>query len=560
MHEKKEIPVGVEDFKDIIDYDYYFVDKSLLLCDLMHRFGKVNLMTRPRRFGKTLNMSMIRYFFEKSEEDNSYLFKDLKIAQAGEHYLKHQGQYPVISITLKDIEASDYKTAFSMFKNLIASEFKRHKDILSSSELFEPDKNLFYEICSRKGDYATYCSALQFLSDCLYEVYGKKVIILIDEYDVPLQNAYFNGYYDKMVKLIRSVFSSVLKTNTRIAFAVLTGCLRISKESIFTGLNNLDVYSVIEPKFADSFGFTEAEVRQITDDYDLKDKFDEMKEWYDGYLFGGVEIYNPWSVLKYVQQMSDGAELAAIPYWVNTSSNSIIQELMTRSNSNTRQKLETLMNGGMLEMPLHTDITYTNMDVNKEHIWSFLLYTGYLKSMKLIKTKNNEYYFTGMIPNTEVKTIYRDTFLQWFKSVVDETDKVSFFQAVLNSDAQTFEDKMNALLIRSISYHDGLENFYHGFLTGLLEFSDRYLVESNRENGTGRSDIVITDELSKELAIVIETKATREPKALDKECRDALQQIETRQYAVNLKIKGYQKIIKYGISFCEKSCRVMLGK
>ena len=559
MGRKKELPIGIEDFKTLIDNNYYFVDKSLFLRDLMHRFGKVSLFTRPRRFGKTLSMSMIRYFFEKSEEDHSYLFQDLKIADAGVQYMAHQGQYPVISITLKDVEANDFDTAFTMFRELIAREFKRHREVLSSPKLFEGDKNLYLQICNREGDYAAYCSALQFLSECLYEVYEKKVIILIDEYDVPLQNAYFKGFYEKMVDLIRSVFSSAVKTNTSMAFAVLTGCLRISKESIFTGFNNPDVYSVIETKFSDAFGFTEQEVQQMTQDYELDNRFNEIKDWYDGYLFGKTEIYNPWSVLKYIQQATDGAQIAAMPYWVNTSSNSIIQELMIKSNQITRKELERLMNGEVLRKQLFTDITYANLDVNKEHIWSFLLFTGYLKMVKFEKTETDEYYFTAQIPNTEVRSIYKSTFLQWFRNVIRETDKTVFFNAILNGDAKTFEQQMNGLLMKSISYHDGLESFYHGFLTGLLEFSDRYLVESNREAGTGRSDVIITDELSKEIAVVIEAKSMGTDD-LETECQDALKQIRDKQYVFNLKTKKKKKIIQYGIAFSGKTCRVLLGQ
>ena len=470
MYEKKELPVGVENFKTIIDCNYYFVDKSLLLRDLMHRFGKVTLFTRPRRFGKTLNMSMIRYFFEKSEEDNSYLFKNLAITQTEEQYMNHQ-----------------------------------------------------------------------------------------EKYDVPLQNAYFNRYYDKMVKLIRSVFSSVLKTNTQIAFAVLTGCLRISKESIFTGLNNLDVYSVTEKKFSDIFGFTEYDVKNVIDYYGMAESFDEIKQWYDGYCFGETEIYNPWSVLKYIQQASENASVSASPYWINTSSNSIIHELISKSNMSVRKEIERLTNGESLEKQLFSDITYANMDVNHEHIWSFLLYTGYLKSVRIFK-KGKYIFFEGKIPNQEVETIYEETFCQWFDTLIQGADKSRFFNAVLNGDTAVFEEEVNKFMLNSISYHDGYENFYHGFLAGLLKYSERFLVESNREAGTGRSDIVITDLLKRETAVIIEIKAAKEEKEMDVKCDEALQQIEDRKYAHALTQKGYRKILKYGIAFCGKVCKVTLGE
>lgn len=556
---KKKIPIGIEDFKEIIDKSCYFVDKSLLIRNILESGSKVNLFTRPRRFGKTLNMSMMRYFFEKSNEDNSYLFKNLAIAQDGGQYMKHQGQYPVISITFKDIEASDYETAFSMFKSIIADEFERHSELLESDKLKPRQRRRFENIYNDTAADSEYIMALKLLSDCLYQVYQKKVIILIDEYDVPLQNAYFNRYYDKMVELIRSVFSKALKTNNSLEFAVLTGCLRISKESIFTGLNNLDVYSVTDTEFSDAFGFTESEVKSMLEYYQLTDRFEEIKEWYDGYLFGRTEIYNPWSVLKYIQKTSADAHIKADAYWLNTSSNSIIHELIVKSNVTVRKETEMLINGEALEKQLFSDITYANMDVNHEHIWSFLLYTGYLKAVRIFK-KGKYIFFEGKIPNKEVEIIYEETFRQWFDTLIQGADKSRFFNAVLNGDTAVFEEEVNKFMLNSISYHDGYENFYHGFLAGLLKYSERFLVESNREAGTGRSDIVITDLLKRETAVIIEIKAAKEEKEMDERCDEALQQIEDRKYAHALTQKGYRKILKYGIAFCGKVCKVTLGE
>lgn len=557
MDERKEIPIGVEDFQTIIDYNYYFVDKSLLLRDLMRRFGKVTLFTRPRRFGKTLNMSMIRYFFEKTEQDNSYLFKDLAIAQAGEQYMKQQGQYPVISITMKDIELPTYEESFYAFKTLIANEFDRHSEILDSSKLKPLQRRRLESIYNDTAPDIEYKGALKLLSNCLYEVYGKKVIILIDEYDVPLQNAYFHGYYDKMVDFIRSVFSDTLKTNTHIAFAVLTGCLRISKESIFTGLNNLDVYSVTNTEFSDVFGFTESEVKKMLDVYGWMEKFDEIKEWYDGYLFGKTEIYNPWSVLKYFQKVMEDDTIKAMAYWVSTSSNSIIRELVEKSTPSTNELIEKLINGETIKMHLYDDITYANMNVNEEHIWSFLLYTGYLKAVNFF-SENNEVLFEAKIPNLEICSIYKRTVREWFNQKIQQADKSVFFRAVLDGKPEIFENEVNRWLIQSISYHDGYENFYHGFLAGLLQYSEQYLIESNRESGTGRSDIFVKDILYRKLAVIIEIKVAKEEKDLEKECIHALQQIEDRQYEIGLKNQGYQDILKYGIAFCGKYCKVMM--
>ena len=473
--------------------------------------------------------------------------------------MKHQGQYPVISITFKDIEASDYETAFSMFKSIIADEFERHSELLESDKLKPRQRRRFENIYNDTAADSEYIMALKLLSDCLYQVYQKKVIILIDEYDVPLQNAYFNRYYDKMVKLIRSVFSKALKTNNSLEFAVLTGCLRISKESIFTGLNNLDVYSVIDTEFSDAFGFTESEVKSMLEYYQLTDRFEEIKEWYDGYLFGRTEIYNPWSVLKYIQKTSADAHIKADAYWLNTSSNSIIHELIAKSNVTVRKETERLINGESLEKQLFSDITYANMDVNHEHIWSFLLYTGYLKAVRIFK-KGKYIFFEGKIPNKEVEIIYEETFRQWFDTLIQGADKSRFFNAVLNGDTAVFEEEVNKFMLNSISYHDGYENFYHGFLAGLLKYSERFLVESNREAGTGRSDIVITDLLKRETAVIIEIKAAKEEKEMDVKCDEALQQIEDRKYAHALTQKGYRKILKYGIAFCGKVCKVTLGE
>lgn len=558
METKKKIPIGIEDFKEIIDKNCYFVDKSLLIRDLLESGSKVSLFTRPRRFGKTLNMSMIRYFFEQSEEDHSSLFQDLNIAKTGEKYLEYQGQYPVISITLKDVEQSDYQSSLTVFKNLIASEVWRHNQLLTSGKVMPMYRTKLQAICDGAADEATVIVGIKTLSDALYQYYGKKVIILIDEYDVPLQNAYFKGYYDQMVELIRSVFSSAVKTNSSLEFAVLTGCLRISKESIFTGLNNPDVYSIIETEYSSAFGFTETEVREMAEYYGQAEHFEEIREWYDGYLFGRTEIYNPWSVLKYIQQSVADAYIKASPYWSNTSSNSIIHDLIEKSESPTREAVKKLIDGGTVQAKLYNDITYANMNVNEEHIWSFLLYTGYLKPVRLWK-ENKAAYFEGKLPNVEVESIYEDVFWQWFERQIKEADKSKFFHAVLSGDAKTIERELNSWMDRSISYHDGYENYYHGFLVGLLQYSEQYLIESNRESGTGRSDIVIKDTLDHDIAVVIETKAADTKDALEKECQKALKQIEEKQYANGLRNEGYPKVLKYGIAFYQKHCKVMLG-
>ena len=555
MNELKSIPIGIEDFKEIIDKDYYFVDKTLLIKGVLDNGSKITLFTRPRRFGKTLNMSILRRFFEKTEEDNSYLFDRLLISGAGEKYHKYMGQYPVISISLKSMKQPSFEFALTEFKRIISNEFRRHREIVESDKIFDSDKEDFLNICNRRGDYSMYNTSLNFLSNCLYEVYGQKVIVLIDEYDVPLENAYFNGFYDEMINLIRSVFESVLKTNDSLEFGVLTGCLRISKESIFTGLNNLSVHSVTDNSFASYFGFTENEVKEILKYYNLLDCFKEIKQWYDGYLFGETEIYNPWSVLKYIQFALNNKNHIPQTYWVNTSSNNIIHELITKSDRKIRGDIEKLITGKNIDKPLYDDITYTNMNVKSEYIWSFLLHTGYLKPANVYQ-KGIQNYFTAVIPNTEIITTYENTFRQWFDESIRIADKSVLFNAVINGDAETFELEVNRWLLKSISYHDGYENFYHGFLVGLLEYSDEYLVESNRESGTGRNDIVIKNVLTRDIAVILEIKSVGKGETLDQMCDVALQQIEDRQYEVGLVNEGYKKILKYGIAFEGKRCKI----
>ena len=381
MTDRKPIPVGTEDFKELIDKGYCFVDKTLLIKDLLNQNAKVNLITRPRRFGKTLNMSMIQRFFEKTEKSNAYLFEGLKINDAGEKYLKHQGKYPVITISLKGMDKSDYESAFVFFKNAVAEEFGRHNYLKDSSELSEAEKEKFLSIRDEKAKDIEYESALRFLSVCLEKHFHAKVIILIDEYDVPLENAHFKGFYDKMVELVRSVFKGVLKTNPSLEFAVLTGCLRISKESIFTGMNNLDIYPVTDQRLSEYYGFTQSEVESLAKYYNLEDKLDEMKKWYDGYLFGKTEIYNSWSIVKYIASAIGGNDYSCQAYWINTSSNSIIRQLIEKSDENTRQKIESLVAGGSVKAVINQNSVYSDLDVNNEDIWSFLLFTGYLKQI-----------------------------------------------------------------------------------------------------------------------------------------------------------------------------------
>ncbi len=559
MTERKKIPIGREDLKDIVDNNCYFVDKSLMIRDILDNGAKVTLFTRPRRFGKTLNMSMLRYFFEKSGQDNSYLFNDLAISQAGEKYLSHMGQYPVISISLKGMKQANYEMALSVFKKIVEDEFWRHRDIFKSEDISPSDKIVFEDICNGRAEDKVYFSGLKLLSDCLASAYGKNVIILIDEYDVPLENAYFNGFYEPMVNLIRSVFESALKTNSSLEFAVLTGCLRISKESIFTGLNNLRIYPVIDNAFSQYYGFTEDEVKELTAYYGISDEYDEIKRWYDGYMFGENEIYNPWSVLNYISYAMENKAHPPKPFWSNTSSNSVIRKLITEADDSVREKVEELMSGESICVPIYEDSVYADIDEDKKQIWSFLLFTGYLKSVNL-RNINDILHADLVIPNVEIRTIYQRSILQWFDEKLEADPRTELFEALLNGNVTRIEDIICDWLDETISYHDEKEQYYHGFMTGLLSGFKGYTLKSNRESGDGRPDLLLMEKRKRELAIIIEVKDTKKFSELESLCDEALAQIEENRYEAELKQESYKKIIKYGIAFCGKSCMVKMNE
>jgi len=559
MPKIKPIPVGIEDFKRLVDKGYNFIDKTLMIKDLLDNEDMISLITRPRRFGKTLNLSMIQRFFEKTEESNAYLFENLKISREGEEYLKHQGKYPVITISLKGMKQETFEGALYNFKYNVMSEYNRHSEILKSDKLSPGNRKHFEDVYYvKETDEFIFYNALRLLSDCLCEAYGKNVIILIDEYDVPLENAYFCGFYDKMVSFIRSVFEIVLKTNPSLEFAILTGCLRISKESIFTGLNNLKVYPITENIFSQYFGFTQEEVEELAVSYDLADRLPEMKEWYDGYRFGKTEIYNPWSIIQYISSATGGNEISCKPYWINTSSNSIVHQLVSQSNQQTRNKIETLIAGGSVSAEINENTVYADINVNSEDIWSFLLFTGYLKQIK------SE--FTGrktisemVIPNVEVLTVYENTIMRWFEDIVLKESTSELLNCFVSENVEGVQSEINRWLRKSISFHDARENFYHGFLLGLLSGDDKYDVKSNRENGDGRTDITICEYQTRKIAVVIEIKTAERFGELEKRCEDGLRQIEENRYAEQLKDDWYEKVITYSVSFNGKTCKVKQG-
>ena len=561
---KKQIAIGVEDFKKIIDKDGYFVDKTLMIQSLIESQAMVTLFMRPRRFGKTLNQFMIRRFFEdertRSGEriDNGYLFDGLKVTACGEEVLQHQQQYPVIFLSLKSAKQPNFEEAYKKICRALAEEFRRHQYLLEGNSLADDQKIMFQKIMAEQADYSAYNDALKFLSECLWQYHGKNTIILIDEYDVPLENAYLEGFYDRMIQFIRSLFESALKTNPYLEKSVITGCLRISKESIFTGLNNLETDSVLHTRYADSFGFTEDEVKAMLAYYDLAAELPEVKRWYDGYLFNETEIYNPWSILKYVNDRKDKVTKFALPYWSNTSSNSIVREMVGEADEMAKADLETLINDGTIEKPVHEDITYGDIHQSQDNLWNFLFFTGYLKKISERKDESGEtLYLTMAIPNTEIKTIYKNSIAYWFEQRMKETDRSPLKHALETGDCEAAEDFINRQLADTISYYDYAENFYHGFMAGLLVNIGGYRVKSNRESGNGRPDIVMqTVQVRKGRVIILELKTADSIAEMEAACDRGLAQIEEQRYAEPFITEGYPEVKKYALSFCKKECMI----
>ena len=553
----KPLPIGVEDFKRLVDNGYYFVDKTLMIKELLENKETVNLFTRPRRFGKTLNMSMLQRFFEATEKSNAYLFDGLKIAAYPE-YMAYQGQYPVISISLKSMKRASYQEAYFEYVKLLSDEFERHEIILQSDAVSEEDKLEFQKIKKRIAEPKEYNSAVKLLSKCLQKVYQKNVIILIDEYDVPLENAYHEGFYDDMTNLIRNCFESALKTNPSLEFAVLTGCLRVSRESIFTGLNNLKTYSITKNKFSQYFGFTQEEMKEILQTFSLEQYAGTIAKWYDGYRFGLTEIYNPWSVLNCIDSYLQNDMVACEPYWSNTSSNRIVKRLIEESNERTKSMVEELINGTPIHTQIFEDVTYGTIDVNQDYIWSFLLFTGYLKIISC-KTVGDETYYDMVIPNVEIKSIYKNTIRSWFIDHINRDSRTDILESVIHADAEKLEDLLCTWLTNTISCFDEQENYYHGFVTGLVSGFSGYMVVSNRESDNGRFDLVVKQRSRWHHAAILEFKVVEKYNQMTKACEDALRQIEEKDYEASLRDEQYENIAKLGICFCQKRCRVKSG-
>lgn len=563
---KKKLPIGIEDFAEIRTEGFYYVDKTALIKDLLQNWGKVNLFTRPRRFGKSLNMSMLKRFFEIG--CNQELFEGLKISEEQDLCEKYMRRFPVISISLKGVNGDHFATARSMMCSIIGNEALRFDLLARSSRLSEVEK-LRYHALVRVDECGNFVmsdevlmNSLLTLSALLQKHYDSKVIILIDEYDVPLAKANENGYYDQMVTLIRNIFSQTLKSNEALFFSVLTGCLRVAKESIFTGMNNLKVLSIADVRFDEYFGFTDKEVKEILEYYGITESYDNMKMWYDGYRFGNVDVYCPWDVISYCDELR--ADKTAVPknYWSNTSSNDVVKHFIQKAGNGTiKREIETLIAGETVTKEIHQELIYKELYDSIENIWSVLFTTGYLTQRG--KAMND--HFQLAIPNMEIRKIFTRQIMELFKENVQKDGQMlqSFCSALKNGDAENVEKQFTEYLHRTISIRDTFvqkstkENFYHGILLGILGFKENWSVVSNRESGAGYNDIQIEIEDEK-IGIVIEVKYAHDMN-LDAECEKALAQIENQGYTDVLYEDGMQKILKYGIACYKKNCKVVLS-
>ena len=563
---RKKLPIGIDGFEKIRTNDFYYVDKTLFIKELIQNWGEVNLFTRPRRFGKTLNMSMLKSFFEAGSDPA--LFEGLKIAEEKSLCEKYMGKFPVIFISLKSVDGLDFQTALTALKTVIGDEAGRFYFLNSSDKLTDDERGAYAQLTkvgsSQGGIYTmtdkVVAASLKTLSTLLSKHYGQKVILLIDEYDVPLDKAFQAGYYDEMVSLIRSLLGNVLKTNDNLYFAVLTGCLRISKESIFTGLNNPKVHTISDIRYDEYFGFTDLDVDELLEFYGLSAYKDIIRDWYDGYRFGDTDVYCPWDVINYCDELLADSGAEPENYWANTSGNDLIRRLLKKASQSTREDVEQLINGGSIIKAIRQELTYQEVEESIDNIWSVLYSTGYLTCCRRVPGKKMEL----ALPNREVRELFIDLVKDWFEETTRaDSGRISrFCTAFPAGDADTIQEMLGDYLWDSISVRDTAvrrnmkENFYHGMLLGLLQNQDSWLVKSNVETGEGYSDISI--QTPERLGIVMELKYADDGN-LEKACGEALRQIEEKKYAEGLKRRGMKKIIKYGIAFWEKECMVEMA-
>ena len=564
-----KLPVGIDSFEKIRRNNFYYIDKTKLIEQLVETGGEVTLFTRPRRFGKTLNMSMLKAFFETGADES--LFDGLYIAQNKALCEEHMGKYPVIFLSLKSVEGLKYEDAIYRITELIGMEAERFGFLEDSEYLSENEKKRYKAIIALKDgtnamDEKVLVSSLQILSQLLYKHFGQKTVILIDEYDVPLDKAFQNGYYKEMVSLIRGLFGQALKTNEFLQFAVLTGCLRVSKESIFTGLNNFEINSIVDIAHDEQFGFTDDEVRKLLTDYDRAERYPDVKEWYDGYHFGNTDIYCPWDVINFAKKLVFDTSARPSAFWINSSGNDMVKRFVDKADQTTRDEIEKLVAGGFVEKQLRLDLTYDEIDNTIDNLWSVLFTTGYLTTAGEVRLPDSESYaYKLVIPNKEVREVFVLQIQEWFKAVVakdDDTMKL-LSRAILDKDEKQIARQLNIVMSRMISIldtkasDDRKENFYHGLLLGLLRGSNPgWLIKSNRESGDGFSDILIKPE-DPDAGIVIEVKYAKEMKNLDAACEAAMTQIKEKRYDEALRDEGRCDILAYGIAFCRKRCRVV---
>ena len=566
MQELKKLPVGFENFQEIRKLDFYYVDKTKLVEQLLENWSKVNLFTRPRRFGKTLNMSMLKSFFEIGTD--TALFDDLYISQNEELCKEYMGKYPVIFLSLKGVDGLTFEEARSALCELIAGEVRRFKFLLNSSRLDNDEKNIYRDLISLQGEQETTLAtklkfSLKKISELLYQHYGQKTIVLIDEYDVPLDKAFQHGYYREMVALIRGLFGEALKTNDFLQFAVLTGCLRVSKESIFTGLNNFKVYSADDVRYDEEFGFTNEEVKKLLEDYNLQKHFTEVKEWYDGYRFGNADIYCPWDVINYVDDLVSEAKSQPKAYWINSSGNDLVKRFIDMADKTTKDEIEQLIVGEAVEKRIRLDLTYDEIDNSIDNLWSVLFTTGYL-------TKNGDVengMYRLIIPNKEVREVFLLQIRDWFDQVVanDHASTEKINRGFLEGKTDDIQRELTMFLGETISVLDTKarneekEIFYHGILIGILKNYSGWAVKSNRESGDGYADILLKPK-NPDVGIVIELKYAHSMNELDKACKRAMGQIKNHRYDTELREDGRNDILAYGIAFCKKRCKVVVEK
>ena len=556
---QKKLPIGIENFEDMIKENYYYVDKTGLLKQLLNEHGLVNLFTRPRRFGKSLNMSMLKYFFEIGNDQA--IFEGLEISKDKELCDQYQGKFPVISVSLKGAKAGNYEDAKAMMKYIMAAESRRLYDRMSGDKLSEKQKEQMKSLMSDNMKDTELMTALWILSSILKEYYGKKVIILIDEYDVPLDKAFENNYYNEMIILLRNMLEQSLKTNDNLYMAVLTGCLRIARESIFTGLNNFNIFSITDQYFDEYFGFTDKEVKEILQYYKVPEAFEQTKKWYDGYRFGNTDIYCPWDVINHCRALKVEPDATPQPYWINTSGNYIVKRFIEKANQQTRREIEQLIEGKAIQKEIRLELTYNELDSTIENLWSVLFATGYLTQQG--KPQGRTY--SLIIPNESIRQIFIEQIQEWFKETTrkDKNRLKDFCKAFEEGNTETIEQQLNDYLMKTISIRDTFttkkENFYHGVLLGLLSYDPDWYITSNTESGDGYSDIMIEAEQAR-TGIIIEVKYAENIKMLDKACEKALKQIKEKHYDQKLEEEGYETILNYGIACYKKRCKVLVDK